>query len=133
MAVVVENQERRLLDEQPRDVVEPEVRPAEEAAGPAQVEPVERPALAQQVAQVAAPQVGQRQVAQQLDRRLGVAAVQRRAIEVILVEQTNVPQEGQLAVLEQDVAAAASTPRRLPVVRLGEADRRRSGAAARGR
>ena len=33
---------RRLLDEQPGDVVEPEVRAAEEAAGPAQVEPVEQ-------------------------------------------------------------------------------------------
>ena len=45
MAVVVENQEGRLLDEHPRDVVEPEIRAAEQAAGPAQVEPVDRPAF----------------------------------------------------------------------------------------
>ena len=101
MAVVVEDQEGRLLDQHPRDVVEPEVGPAEQAAGPAQVEPVDRSALPQQVPEVAAPQVAQGQVAQKLDRRLGVAAVQGRAVQVILIEQTDIPQERQLAVLEQ--------------------------------
>ena len=103
-AIVVQVQDRRLLDEHPRDVVEPQVRAPQHAAGPAQVEPVERPALPQQVPEVAAPQVGQRQVAQELDRRLGVAPVQRRAIQVVLVEQPDVPQEGQLAVLEEHPA-----------------------------
>ena len=59
VAVVVEDQEGRLLHEHPRDVVEPEIGTAEQAAGPAQVEPVDRPTLAQQVPQVAAPEVAQ--------------------------------------------------------------------------
>ena len=112
MAVVVEQQDGRLLHEHPRDVVEPEIGAAEEAAGSAQIEPVERPALAEQVAQVAAPQVGQSQVAQELHRGLGVAAMERRAVEVILIEQADIPQEGQLAVLEQAGVRAAAPPRR---------------------
>ena len=54
---------------------------------------------------MAAPQVAQGQVAQQLDRRLRVAAVQGRSIEVILIEQTDVAQEGELAILEQILPA----------------------------
>ena len=45
VAVVVEDQEGRLLHEQPRDVVEPEVGAAKEPAGSAQIEPVDRSAL----------------------------------------------------------------------------------------
>ena len=108
MAVVVENQQGRLLHEQPRDVVEPEIGAAEQAARSAQVEPVDRPALTQQVTQMAAPQVAKGQVAQQLNRRFGVAAVQGRTVEVILIEQPDVAQERQLAVLEQ--AASVRSP-----------------------
>ena len=77
---------------------------------------------------MAAPQVAQSQVAQQLDRRLGVAAVQGRAVEVILIEQTDVAQEGELAVLEQ-VAAAVASPRRRMFGWTGSASR--SSAARR--
>ena len=75
MPVVVQHQDRRFLDDHPGDVIEPEIRPAKQPAGAVQIESVEHPPLAEQVAQVAAPQVGERQVAQQLHRGLRVAAV----------------------------------------------------------
>ena len=136
VAVVVENQDRRFLDKHSRDVVEPEVGPSEQAARSTQIEPVECPALPQEVAQVAAPQIAQSQVPQQLDRRLGVAAVERRAIQVILIEQANISQKGELPILEQETAgawtscssvASGGAPSRR------EGDRRRSGASSRGR
>ena len=76
MAVVVEQQQGRLLHQHPRDVVEPEIGAAEQAARAAQVEPVDRSPFSQQVPQVASPEVGERQVAQELHRSLGVAAMQ---------------------------------------------------------
>src|SRR5208283_3933298 len=102
--VVVQEQDRRFLDDQPGDVIEPEIGTTKQSAGAVQVEPVQNPPLAEQVAQVASPQVGERQVAQQLHRGFRVAAVKRRAVQVILVEQADVSQEDQLAVLEQKLS-----------------------------
>ena len=85
--------------------------PPKNAAAAAQIEPVEGPALAEQVAQVAAPQVRQSEVAQKLNRGLGVAAVERRAVQVVLVEQADIPQEDQLAILEQDLDPPGSVGR----------------------
>ena len=47
MAIVVEDQGCRFLDEHPSDVVEPQIGPAEQACRPAEIEPIERSALAQ--------------------------------------------------------------------------------------
>ena len=60
--VVVQEQDGRLLNDHPGDVGEPEVGAAEEPPRAVQVKPVEGPALAEQVAQVAAPQVGEGEI-----------------------------------------------------------------------
>ena len=132
MAVVVEDQEGRLLHEQPRDVVEPEIGPAEKPPARLRSSRSIDPALAEQVPQVAAPEVAQGQVSQQLDRRLGVAAVQGRAIQVILIEQSDVPQERQLAVLEQVASAVALHRRRLSTRPARAAGRRRTRSSSSG-
>ncbi len=57
---------------------------------------------------MAASQVGEGKIAQQLHRRFRIAAVERRAVQVILVEQPDIPQEDQLAVLQQQLCRGGS-------------------------
>ncbi len=83
--------------------------------------------------QMAAPQVAQGQVAHQLNRRLGIAAVQGRPVKVILIEQADVAQERQLAVLEQVASAPLAIVVAVATEPARRSDRRRRAGAARGR
>ena len=61
---------------------------------------------------MAASQVAQGQVTHQLNRCLGIAAVQGRPVKIILIEQTDITQERQFAVLKQVASRAARRRRR---------------------
>ena len=87
VGVVVDHQLGRLLRQRTGDEIEPEVRSPHRGSGVGQVEPRQPLALAPAIGQPRLAERDQGQVSQQLRGGLGVAAVERRAVEVVVPKQ----------------------------------------------